>query len=352
MGIKSRTTVVASFLTLMLINASYAQDPFSGNIINVTAYSSEENVTTVSGDAEEVAPETKKDKEDKNEYPCEGTINCQYGQYCRKSPWGEVMTILPPSTKVTITGKEGDWYISEYNGQKAYLHYSLVDTPTTPAYDGYHPYAYADVNPNYKKEKPKSSSSSNSGSNKKVTKSEDNKKTTSDNKKIDTTKDINGPGVPECLFKGLEAAKKSQWNVSNKCLQFSGTIAEKAGAKVSSNGAGSQPQIAWSKTKDTSMRGKRISSLKEAALNGKLLPGMLIHVKAHYNEDPDYVSSRPNDGHHWFMYMGMVNGEPMFVDNIRENKLRNTETQASIFKTSKYGDRYITSIYDPFADQR
>ncbi len=337
---KKACTLIAFLLVYSVIPA-IAQDPFSDDFLlksETISENKDDNEITTTTEKTLQQEEKKEAKKDKNEYPCEGTINCQYGQHCRIGPWGDIIAIIPPGTKVTITGKEGDWYTIEYNGRKCYLHYSLVDTPTTPAYDGYHPYAYADVNPNYKKEKPQ----------KKETKS-NNKEA---EKKIDTTKDINGPEVPECLLKGLEAAKKSQWNVSHKCLQFSGTIAEKAGAKVSYSGAGSQPQIAWSKTKDTTYRGQKISCLKEAALTGKLLPGMLIHVKVHYNADPDYVPGKETDGHHWFIYMGMVDGEPMFTDNIRENKLRDTQTMDQIFNMSKYGERRITSIYDPFADQR
>lgn len=336
---KKPSTIILSILLGLNCSAGFAQNPFA----NDTAVTVDESSGDDSqGSATNVVPEYKENKNINNEYPIEGTINCRYGQNCRTSPWGDIIAILPPGTKVVVTGKEGDWYTIEYNGRKCYLHYSLVDTPLTPAYDGYHPYAYADINFNYKKDQVKKTTTK---------KQSTNNNNNNSNKKIDTTKDINGPEVPECLMKGLEAAKKSIWNKTNdKCLQFAGTLAEEAGAPVSKKGAGSQPQIAWSNTKDTSLRGQRIDCLKEAALSKKLLPGMLIHVKHHYNEDPDY--KRSNDGHHWFVYMGLVNGEPMFVDNIKENKLRNTETQARTFKTSKYGDRYITAIYDPFASQR
>ncbi|MBP5470094.1 MAG: hypothetical protein J6Z11_12715 [Candidatus Riflebacteria bacterium] len=354
---KTPSTIILSILLGLTCSNTYAQDPFAGdNSLEVIETSNSESLDAPSNIT---VTDFENTSINSDEYPIEGTINCQYGQYCRLGPWGDIVTILPPGTKVTVTGKEGDWYTTQYNGKKCYLHYSLVDTPTTPAYDGYHEYAYKDVNPNYTKKKPDSSSSSQSGNSSsqgnsgstKTVKNPDSNNQTNPSTKIDTTKSINGPGVPDCLLSGLEAAKKSVWNKTNdKCLQFAGTIAEEAGAPVSSKGSGSQPQIAWANTRDISMRGQKISSLKEAALNGKLLPGMLIHVKAHYNEDPDYA--RSNDGHHWFMYMGLVNGEPMFVDNIRDNKLRNTETQAQIFNTSKYGDRYITTIYDPFASQR
>ena len=347
---KTPSTIILSILFGLTCTTSFAGNPFSEETVISNVGESVEDTSITS--TETTTGKTEENENlNKDEYPIEGTINCQYGQHCRLSPWGTIIAIIPPGTKVTVTGKEGDWYTIEYNGKKCYLHYSLVDTPTTPAYDGYHPYAYKDVNPNYKKEKPSSSNSNKSVKNNNNSGKNGSSNNNSDNKNIDTTKDINGPEVPECLMSGLEKAKDSQWNkVKDKCLQFAGTIAEEAGAHVSYKGAGSQPQIAWANTKDTTYRGQRIDCLKEAALSGKLLPGMLIHVKHHYNEDPDYA--RSNDGHHWFMYMGMVDGEPMFVDNIRENKLRNTETQASIFKTSKYGDRYITAIYDPFADQR
>lgn len=344
--------VVFCLLFNMSNPALYASNPFSDDDVDINESI---NTSDSTGVIYNIPSSNEDEKQTEDGFPCEGTINCRYGQHCRLGPWGDIIAIIPPGTKVTITGKEGVWYTIEYNGQKCYLHCSLVDTPTTPAYDGYHPYAYADVNPNYKKTGSNNSSSSNS-SKKVTTKSNKNNSNNTSNtitsdKKIDTSKSINGPNVPECLMKGLEKAKDSVWNkTNNKCLQFAGTIAEEAGAKVSKKGDGSQPQIAWAKTKDTSLRGHKIADLKEAALSGKLLPGMLIHVKVHYNEDPDYA--RSTDGHHWFMYMGLVDGEPMFVDNIKENKLRNTEAQAKTFNSSKYGPRSITAIYDPFADQR
>lgn len=356
-NLKTNVLLMSFFFYLLTNNCIYAANPFDDEVA-INDYESVENIEQVN-----LAVSCDDTEKDENVYPCEGTINCQYGQYCRLSPWGEVVKIIPPGTKVTITGKEGDWYTIEYNGQKCYLHYSLVDTPYVPAYDGYHPYAYSKTDSSEKKVVNKNtstnktndtntkvvvSSTTNTNKNKKVSPKKTSSKNT-ESVKVDTTKSINGPDVPECLLNGLEKAKSSVWNQSNKCLQFSGTIAKEAGAKTN-GGDASQPQETWKKTRDISLRGHKISDLKEAALTGKILPGMLIHVKAHYDKDPDYHTA--DDGHHWFMYMGLVDGEPMFVDNIKENKLRNTEAQATTFNSSKYGERRITAVYDPFADQR
>ena len=103
---------------------SYAIDPFSEDeVLVITDPTNQETIQEIET-AKVTTTNEKKDEEkkDSGEYPCEGTINCKYGQYCRTSPWGDIVTIIPPGTKVTITGKEGDWYTTEYNGKKCYLH--------------------------------------------------------------------------------------------------------------------------------------------------------------------------------------------------------------------------------------
>ncbi len=146
--LKKPSTIILSILLGLTCSTGYSQNPFSvDKAVNV----GESSVEDSKDSATSVVPEYKENENINNEYPIEGTVNCRYGQNCRTSPWGDIIAVLPPGTKVIVIGKEGDWYTIEYKGKKCYLHYSLVDTPTTPAYDGYHPYAYADVNLNYKK---------------------------------------------------------------------------------------------------------------------------------------------------------------------------------------------------------
>lgn len=296
-------------------------------------------------------------KAENSEYPCEGTVNCKYAQNVRRGPWGEIVTTFKPGTKINIVGKDGDWYKVSYNGGIVYLHYSLVDTPTTPAYDGTRPYAYGTA----KATTTKSGSSSSSSSTVAKTGNSSTKSTTTTQTTSvpasSSNKSINGPEIPDCILKGIAAAKKTKWyTTQNKCLQYAGTVAYKAGAHVSEKNS-IYPHNAY--TPDKTLRGKTIDKLDDAAREGILKPGMLIHVKAAYDKDPAY---NPNtNAHHWFMYVGMQNGVPMFHDTLKSGSLKTADEMARIMKTGNitqsqyknYGNiRRVSAVYDPFADQR
>ncbi|HNW33715.1 MAG TPA: hypothetical protein PKM25_02205 [Candidatus Ozemobacteraceae bacterium] len=163
--------------------------------------------------------------------------------------------------------------------------------------------------------------------------------------------------IPECLLKGLAEAKKSVWfRTPDKCLQFAGTVAAEAGANAVKAKA-IYPHLAYKA--DTSLRGSRINTLDTAALEGKLKPGMLIHVKVAYDKDPAY--NPETNAHHWFVYMGLQNGTPMFADCLRKGRLQTIDEIDGNMKAGRallpqykpYGNiRRVTAVYDPFADQR
>ncbi len=44
----------------------------------------------------------------------------------RTSPWGKIVTTIPNGIAVKVTGKEGDWYKIDYNGQTRYVHASYI----------------------------------------------------------------------------------------------------------------------------------------------------------------------------------------------------------------------------------
>ena len=309
-------------------------------------------------------------------YPCEGTVNCQNIQNVRASYWGNIMEHYPPGTKVTIVAKEGDWYKIKYNGNGgfAYLHYSLVDTKYAPAYDGPHPYAYGDGNESSASvakrngfgahTKSKITTKDNFPIKKPVLRKIDND---NDDEKDDDNSDspytnlssaeINGPEVPDILLEAIEKAKKTKWfTTKDKCLQYIGTVAYYAGAHVSKDDS-IYPHNAYKA--DKTYRGKKIPELEKLAKQGKLLPGMLVHVKVAYDKDPAYNPS--TNAHHWFMYAGLKDGVPMWCDCLRGGKLQTTDEvnrnmingRAKLPQYASYGNiRRVTAIYDPFADQR
>ena len=302
-------------------------------------------------------------------YPCEGTVNCQNIQNVRASYWGTIMEHYAPGTKVTIVAKEGDWYKIKYdgNGGFAYLHYSLVDTKYAPAYDGPHPYAYGDgiessasvakrngfgahtkskitTKENFPIKKPV------------VSKRDDDSDNNSDDDNSESpytnlsSAEINGPDVPDILLEAIEKAKK------DKCLQYVGTVAYYAGAHVSKKES-IYPHNAYKA--DKTYRGKKIPELEKLCKQGKLLPGMLVHVKVAYDMDPAYNPS--TNAHHWFMYAGLKDGVPMWCDCLRGGRLQTTDEvnrnmingRAKLPQYKPYGNiRRVTAIYDPFADQR
>lgn len=309
-------------------------------------------------------------------YPCEGTVNCQNIQNVRASYWGTIMEHYAPGTKVTIVAKEGDWYKIEYsgNGGYAYLHYSLVDTKYAPAYDGPHPYAYGDGTESSASiakrngfgahTKSKITTKENFPIRKPVvSKKDDDSSSSSDDDNSDSpytnlsSAEINGPEVPDILLEAIEKAKKTQWfTTKDKCLQYIGTVAYYAGAHVSKKNS-IYPHNAYKA--DKTYRGKKIPELEKLAKQGKLLPGMLVHVKVAYDMDPAYNPS--TNAHHWFMYAGLKDGVPMWCDCLRGGKLQTTDEvnrnmingRAKLPQYAPYGNiRRVTAIYDPFADQR
>ncbi len=278
------------------------------------------------------------------EFPCEGTVNCSNRQNVRVTPGGKIIDGFLPGTKVEIVEREGLWYKIRYGDGFAYLHVSLVDTPMLPASDGVNPSPYEKYSgfsndPELPAAKPTtvSPAAGTSGNN--------------------PGNAINGPEIPESLVKGLAAAKKSTWfTTKDKCLQFAGTVAAEAGANVS-KAASIYPHTAYKP--DKTLRGSRISSLDEAALEGRLKPGMLIHVKAAYDKDPAY--NPVENAHHWFVYMGLKDGVPMFADCLREGRLQTIEEMDRNMSAGRilkeqykpYGNiRRVSAVYDPFADQR
>ncbi len=270
-------------------------------------------------------------------YPCEGNVNCHIRLNVRNGPWGKIIDGFPPGTKVQIVAREGKWYRIRYKSGFAYVHVSLVDAPGVPAYDGPNPSPYDPPGSTPVPPTPTPGF---------------------DPVPPGKTGGINGPEIPEALKKGLELAKRSEWNRSGKCLQFSGTVAAKAGAKPG-KAVYYQPQSAY--PADTRLRGAQINDLPKAVEAGLLKPGMLIHVKIHYDRDPAYHVA--NDAHHWFVYMGKnSSGVPMFADNTHQNRLQTADQVYANMKgwsnSREYGDKKygyvprVTAIHDPFADQR
>lgn len=283
--------------------------------------------------------------------PAAGTVTAKYRLNVRRSPWGEIIDGYKPGTQVEIVACEGEWYRIRRDEGFAYVHSELVrvngniapdqtaqtiDTPVKPAAStqpetSVQPEAYTQPEPQARPETP-AKPVANGG--------------------------INGPGIPAELMQGLEAAKRSKWLTSHKCLQFAGTIAHEAGAPDGKT-TYTQPQSSW--PADTALRGSSIDDLPAAVESGRLLPGMLIHVKIHYDRDPAYHIS--NDAHHWFVYMGKdEQGVSRFADNTHKGNL---QTANDVYRnmrgwenSKKYGDSQygyiprVTAVHDPFAGER
>lgn len=288
------------------------------------------------------------------EFPVKGTTTARYSLNVRRSPWGEIIDGLPLGTEVDITGRDGDWYIISHGGGSAYVHISLVsvigagskpatpgapEKPSTPQVaqpaDTAKPATPAPQPA--QQAKPENGGSSN---------------------KPGASNGINGPGIPPELIQGIEAAKRTQWYTTpNKCLQFAGTVAHEAGAPDAGK-TYTQPQAIW--PADKRLRGYYINQLPKAVEAGTLLPGMLIHVKVHYDYDPAY--NPVNDAHHWFVYVGKdAQGVPRFTDNVKSTNLQTAEQvynymnggSAKKYGDSKYGyNRRVHAIFDPFASVR
>ena len=268
-----------------------------------------------------------------------GTVTARWKLNVRISPWGTIIDGFKPGRQVTIVAREGDWYRIRYGSGFAYVHTSLINVSaaeedmiatTSPRESG--------------PTEPSASSSATSPVN-----------TTPVSTK---TGGINGPAIPAELLKGLAEAKKTEWFRSHKCLQFAGTVAAKAGA-TPGKAAASQPQAAY--PADKRLRGYQINDLPKAVEAGLLKPGMLIHVKIHYDKDPAY--HKPDNAHHWFVYMGKNSkGVPMFADNTHKGELQTAQQvysnmkgwrNSKIYGDSKYGYvPRVTAVHDPFADKR
>ncbi len=333
MSLKKHTTLAILLILVSTLNA-YAQSPFGDDIIVL-----DEKTKPVSLTSTAIQPPT-------DQFPCQGNVNCKWLLNVRQGPWGKVIDGYRPGTKVEVLRQEGDWYIIKRGDGIAYVHTALIDIPGTPATQGprQSPYETAE-----KKKGNVAKKKSN------IAKKTPAKQTPA--KKSNKTGGINGPEIPATLLNGLTQAKKTKWfTTKDKCLQFAGTIVYKAGAKVKQSNS-IYPHLAYKP--DKSLRGSRISTLGNAAKQGKLKPGMLIHVKAAYDKDPAY--NPVENAHHWFVYMGMKNGVPMFADNLRKGRLQtieeiNRNMSAGRILKSKYKNygniRRVSAIYDPFADQR
>ncbi|MBU1106418.1 MAG: SH3 domain-containing protein [Candidatus Riflebacteria bacterium] len=273
-----------------------------------------------------------------------GIVAAKWKLNVRISPWGTIIDGFKPGREVSIVAREGDWYRIRYGSGFAYVHTSLINTDGSDS---------AQI----PSDNVAQSASSQSSTDNPSTAGNTNASTPSATA-ITASGGINGPAIPAELTKGLAAAKKSEWARSHKCLQFAGTIAAKAGA-TPGKAAASQPQTAY--PADKSLRGYQINDLGKAVDAGLLKPGMLIHVKIHYDRDPAYHVG--DDAHHWFVYMGKNSaGVPMFADNTHSGNLQTAQQVYSNMKgwsnSKKYGDsKYgyvprVTAIHDPFADKR
>ncbi|MBF0502020.1 MAG: SH3 domain-containing protein [Candidatus Riflebacteria bacterium] len=56
-----------------------------------------------------------------------GFVTADIGLNVRKSPWGPIETTLSHGSTVQITGKVGDWYRINYNGQERYVQANYID---------------------------------------------------------------------------------------------------------------------------------------------------------------------------------------------------------------------------------
>ncbi len=275
--------------------------------------------------------------------PASGTVMAEYKLNVRRMPWGEIIDGYAPGVQVEIIGCEGEWYIIKYDGNNgiAYVHSELIR-----------------LNNNSSQSAELTSGTKENSASSNITTTAANTNRQVNNEQKNSGGGISGPEIPIELMHGLEAAKRSEWMRSHKCLQFAGTVAHEGGAP-SENAEYTQPQSAY--PPDKTLRGYFIDKLPEAIEAGQLLPGMLIHVKIHYDKDPAYHVS--DDAHHWFIYMGKdEQGVPRFADNTHKGNL---QTASDVYKnmkgwanSKKYGDeKYgyvprVTAVHDPFASVR
>lgn len=69
-----------------------------------------------------------------------GTVNAQPALNARSGPWGNILTSFPNGTRLTIVGKEGEWYKVSWNGRTVYCHSAYISSSSaassTPASPG------------------------------------------------------------------------------------------------------------------------------------------------------------------------------------------------------------------------
>jgi len=280
--------------------------------------------------------------------PAAGTVIAKYKLNVRKSPWGEIIDGYKPGTQVEIIGCEGEWYKIRHGDGVAFVHCEMIKVDAPPS-------------AGIQSEREERRESSNRADSSDATSPRNSAQISTQPGTAGTPAaqgGINGPAIPAELKRGLEAAKRSKWMTSHKCLQFAGTVAHEAGAPEGKSNY-TQAQSNW--PADTALRGTSINELPAAIESGGLLPGMLVHVKIHYDKDPAYHVS--NDAHHWFVYMGKdEQGVPRFADNTHKGNLQTADDVYKNMKgwdnSRKYGDsRYgyiprVTAVHDPFAGQR
>ena len=177
--------------------------------------------------------------------------------------------------------------------------------------------------------------------------------------------------VPQALIDGYKKGLLGTGGHLGKCLQLACDTAINAG------GAGHRnPQEDYKATMDLSWKARKISELPGAVTEGKLLPGMIIHVKAR-PDFPQESGKNHNDSNHWFIYVGIGDAEhngkqvPMFFDldhhNLPEDPPRvekrfqkdgktpfgvRAPTAAAMehyLKGMPQGPSIVRAFYDPFS---
>jgi len=74
-----------------------------------------------------------KTKAEDGDFPVSGTIEAGSSLRLRSWPWGMVLGLFQPGTKLTVTGASGEFYQVEVNGQKGYMHKNYISIPGKPA---------------------------------------------------------------------------------------------------------------------------------------------------------------------------------------------------------------------------
>lgn len=166
---------------------------------------------------------------------------------------------------------------------------------------------------------------------------------------------VNAPEIPRLLRRAVYGTHASErWNPIEKrhhqCLAFVRDIVRRAGGELRTATADHALREPDGRVL---LRGVSIKDLDLAARRGILKPGMVIHVKAHFDEEENGVRyTRANDSHHWFIYMGTdASGTPRFADNGHPGKAGNYYcTAAGMWqwvRHMKYGEPKVSAIYDP-----